>query len=299
MDRTNILCAYLMAVIPLYAQVPAALIQEFRSQKGELVKSTILKSDTSQTTITQDFVLINSNADTVHGRIRLPRTDRGRFPVAFLVVGIETGKDVVQMIEGHDSVIVVGIDYPFKGPYDFGGWNAVKTLVALRKTGFITVPNILLCLDWLFTHARVDTTDVTLIAVSFGVFSAVPAAVADERVRRLAVVQAGGDLSKIIAASSQRLDVPLPSWLAGWLGSWVLAPFEPNRYIGGLAPRPVLLVSGETDAFFPPASVKSLFEHASEPKEWIQHKSGHVMPGEREHIMELTNIVAERLYGSR
>lgn len=281
-----------------HAQFPRMLIEGFCDQKGVLVQSRILKSDSSGVTVMQDFALTNDRHDSVVGRIRLPRAE-GKFPAVMLVVGVETGKDIVGMIEGHEDVIVVGIDYPLAVTYEAEGWNALRTAFALRKTGFEMIPRILLCLDWLFTHPLVDTSDITLVAVSFGVFTGVPAAVADARVKRLVVVQAGGDLSKIIAASSQRLDVPLPSWLVGYVGLWILAPFEPNRYIGAFAPRPLLIVSGESDAFFTRSSVESLYEHAGEPKEWVEHKVGHVMPGERELIMELTNIVAERLYGSR
>lgn len=302
---------YLGLAGTLFAQAPTSLMQEFRDQKGVLRHTMVVRTDSSSTTVTQDFLLINDRADTVRGRMRMPRAaefDSGelarqrqasRFPAAFLVVGVETGKEVVQMIEGHDSVIVVALDYPFVGPYDFSGWNAVRTVFELRETGFKTVPQILLCLDWLFQHPMVDTLDVALIAVSFGVFTAVPAAVIDTRVKRLAIVQAGGDLTEVVAASSERLGAPVPSWLAGWLGGWILTPFEPNRYIGDFAPRPVLIVSGESDLFFPHTSVQSLYDHANEPKEWIRHKSGHVMPGERELILELTKIVAARLYGSR
>ena len=293
------LCAHILSVSILFAQSPSSLLEEFREAKGELLHTVLVNRESTATTRTQDFLLITTNADTVRGRVRFPKTSHGRFPAALLVVGIETGKDVVQLIEGRDSVIAVGIDYPFKGPYDFEGWNAVNTVFALRETGFKTVPQILICLDWLFHHPLVDTTDVTLIAVSFGVFTALPAAVLEHRIKRLVIVQAGGDVAEVIAANARRLSVPLPSWLAGWLGGWILAPFEPNRYVGDVAPRPVLLVSGASDEFFPSSSVKSLYDHANDPKEWIQHKSGHVMPGEKELIQELTGIVADRLYGTR
>jgi len=287
------------AICAGYAQPPASLIAEFQERKGILVQTIFVRSDTSRTTITSDILLINDFFDTVRGRIRIPNVDHGEYPVAVLVVGIETGRDVVGMIEGHDSVIVAGIDYPYKGPVDLSGWNSLNAAFALRETGFATVPQILLFLDWLFRHPRADTTDVTMIAVSFGVFTATPAAAIDRRVRRFVVVQAGGDLTDIIATQSKRLDVPMPSWLAGWFGSWILLPFEPNRYIGALSPRPVLIVSGESDEFFSHASVESLFDHANEPKEWIQHRHPHVVPGEEELILELTNLVAERLYGRR
>jgi len=121
----------------------------------------------------------------------------------------------------------------------------------------------------------------------------------EKQVDRLVIVQAGGDMSKIIAANADRLGLAVPGWLAGWLGGWILAPFEPNRYIGAFAPRPVLVVSGETDALFPQTSVQSLYDHANQPKEWIRLHSKHVMPGEQELINELTELVARRLYGER
>lgn len=300
-----LLFAHFLVVSSAAAQAPTSLLREFHAHKGMLREVHVADVESSATTRTQDFSLINDRGDTVRGSLRLPRTEGGRFPVAFLVVGIETGKEVVTMIEGYDSVIVVGVDYPFEGsvngagPYDFAGWNAVKTVFALRETGFKTVPQLLLCLDWLFSHPRVDTTDVSVVAVSFGVFTAILAAVIEKRVARLVVVQAGGNLSHVIAANSRRLEVPVPAWLAGWLGASILAPFEPNRYIGAIAPRPVLIVSGKSDTFFPQASVESLFHHAGEPREWIRHPSEHVMPGERELILELTDIVAQRLYGPR
>lgn len=281
-----------------HAQIPHLLLEKFRQQKGELEQSRVLIRGADSVTVTQDFVLTNNRNDTIVGRIRVPRAD-GKFPAVILVAGVETGKDVVGMIEGHKDVIIVGIDYSLTVSYDVSRWSAIRTAFALRKTGFRMVPRVLLCLDWIFAHPLVDTSDVTLVAVSFGVFAGVPAAVADPRLKRLVVVQSGGDLYTIVAASSKSLRIPLPSWFAGWIGSWILAPFEPNRYIGAFAPRPLLIVSGESDAFFPRSSVQSLYEHAGEPKEWIQHEIGHVMPGERELILELTRIVADRLYHRR
>lgn len=299
MARTILILLLYFVANPLAAQVPRGVVAEFNEGKGNLMQVLLAAVESTATTITNDFVLINDRHDTVKGRMRLPRAPSGRFPLAMLVVGLETGKEVVKMIEGYDSVLVVAIDYPFTEPYDFSGLNAFKTVFALHDAGYKTVSQLCLCLEWLQHHPRVDTGDITMIAVSFGIFTALPAAVMEENVHRLVIVQAGGDLSRIIAANAVRLDMPLPAWLAGWLGGWVLAPFEPNRYIGAFAPRPVLIVSGETDALFPQASVQSLYDHANEPKEWIRHRSKHVMPGERELINELTQIVAERLYGER
>ncbi|HEX9614554.1 MAG TPA: hypothetical protein VGA55_03580 [Bacteroidota bacterium] len=200
------------------------------------------------------------------------------------------------MIEGQDSVILMAADYPFEGDWDFRGWAAVGTTFELRSTGYRTVPLLLNCLDWLFSQKEVNPDDVTVVSVSFGAFTGIPAAVLDQRVKQLVVVQAGGDLSGVIAHNSERWGVAFPAWLAGWLGGGILAAFEPTKYIRHLAPRKLIMINGEGDSFFTRESAEELYQSASEPKEIIWHKSTHVMPGEKELIKELTNTVAERIY---
>jgi hypothetical protein len=275
--------------------------REFSERKGNLVEAWFTASDSTEATITHTFFLINDRNDTVRGSIRRPRNVEcdERYPVALLVVGIETGRRVVTMIEGYEHVIVVGIDYPGDAVLDVAGSGAIRSIRRMRSVGFRTVPQIGLCVDWLSSLSHVDTNSITLVAVSFGVFTGVVATSIDPRIDRLVVVQGGGNLATIIAANAERLGVGLPSWMAGWIGQIVLAPFEPNRYVGNVSPRPMLLVSGESDRFFPRSSVESLYEHAREPKQWIRHHSGHVMPGEQELVRELTNLVAERLYGEK
>ncbi|MBI4548595.1 MAG: hypothetical protein HY707_11475 [Ignavibacteriae bacterium] len=273
--------------------------EDLFKQKGTLLNALIDSITVNDTTIVANVLLINDRNDTIHGRIRYPNTTGKRFPLAILVVGIETGREVVEMIKGYNNVIVFGINYPFRGQFDFSDWKALPTTFALRKAAFKTVAHLLLSLDWLSSQPFVDTTDITMVAVSFGVFTAAPTAAIDSRIDRLVVVQAGGNIAEVIGANADRLGIFLPSWLAGWIAAHILHPFEPNDFIGDVAPRPLLLISGEADTFFPESSVKSFYEHARQPKEWVKHRSGHVYPGEVELVTELTNIVAERLYGGK
>ncbi|MBS4027454.1 MAG: hypothetical protein KGZ58_02355 [Ignavibacteriales bacterium] len=281
-----------------FAQLPP-LFEEFYQQRGKTLYSSLIVYKETQTTSIFSFTILNDRGDTVKGRIRTPKNAKGKFPLAFLVVGVETGKEVVNMIEGTDSVIVAAIDYPSMSPWDFSDWNAIKTAFTVRDNAYKTVPQLLLCLEWLFRHPLVDVSDVTVVAVSFGVFTAVPTTVIEKRIKQLVLIQAGGNMYDIVKANAERLQIPLPTWLAGMVGNWMYSEFEPNDYIGLLSPRPVLLVNGESDVLFPRSSVQSLFEHAKEPKEWIQHKSKHIMPGDQETINELTMIVTEKLYGKK
>lgn len=267
----------------------------FLDRKGEILSVNLVLVDESPLTQTFDFLLHSTKDDSLTGRVRIPRGP-GPFPAALLCVGIETGKEVIEMIEGQDSVLLVAANYPFEGEWEFKGWKALETTFDLRSMGFRTVPLLLNCLDWMFDQENVDEQDVTVVAVSFGVFTGIPAAVIDARVKQLVVVQAGGDLSGVIAHNSERWGTSVPSWLAGWLGGGILAPFEPNKYIPHFTPRKLILVSSERDSFFPPSSIESLLDHAREPKEHIVHHSGHVAPGERALIRELTNIVVQKIY---
>jgi hypothetical protein len=267
----------------------------FLDRKGKVESIDIILTAESTLTQTFDFVLRSTKDDSLTGRIRIPR-GKGPFPAALLCVGIETGKEVIEMIEGQDSVILVAPDYPFEGEWDFDGWKAFETTFDLRSTGFRTIPLLLNCLDWTFDQENVDKQDVTVVAVSFGAFTGIPAAVIDGRVKQLVVVQAGGDLSGVIAHNSEKWGIDVPAWLAGWLGGAILAAFEPNKYIPHLSPRRLLLVSGKGDSFFPPFSIESLLDHARDPKEHVVHASRHVVPGERELIRELANVVVKRIY---
>ena len=293
MRSTFLIC---LIATPLFGQSYYNFRDGFLDRKGEIVSMTLTLKEESPLTQTFDFLLRSTKDDSLTGRMRIPRGN-GPFPAALLCVGIETGKEVIEMIEGQDSVLLVAADYPFEGEWDFKGWKALETTFDLRSTGFRTVPLLLNCLDWIFDQENVDEQDVTVVAVSFGAFTGVPVAVIDARVKQLVVVQAGGDLSGVIAHNSEKWGVAMPSWLAGWFGGGILAAFEPNKYIPHLSPRRLLVVSGEGDSFFPPFSIESLLDHARDPKEHVVHASRHVMPGERALVGELTNIVVQRIYG--
>jgi len=286
----------------MFSDLSAQSYYNFRSgfldRKGEIDTVELHLAEESLSTATFDFILRSTKEDSLQGRVRIPKGD-GPFPAALLCVGIETGKEVVAMIEGQESVILVAVDYPFEGEWDFRGWAAVGTTFRLRSMAYRTIPLLMNCLDWIFRLNMVDREDVSVVAVSFGVFTAAPVAVIDQRVKRFVVVQAGGDLAGVIKHNSEKWGVTIPSWLAGWLGGALLQPFEPNKYIYYLSPRKLLMVNGEADSFFPKFSAQSLFEHAREPKEILWYKSDHVAPGEKELIKELTNIVTQKMYGAK
>lgn len=292
----RLLTAMLFIFTPLSAQNYFSMRAALLERKGDVASMRLVMVEESALTTTYDFLLRSTSGDSISGRLRFPKGD-GPFPAALLCVGIETGKEVIKLIEGQDRVALMAVDYPFEGEFDFRGWKAVGTTFRLRSMALRTVPLLLTCLDWIFQQRQIDAKDVTVVSVSFGIFTGLPVAVIDQRVKQAVVVQAGGDLTLVIASNAERLGVPIPAQLAGWLGGAILSPFEPNKYVSYLAPRKLVMVNGEGDTLFPKESALALYEEARQPKELHWHASRHVMPGERELIRELTNLVVERLYG--
>jgi len=267
----------------------------FQRLKGKLVGVQVATVETTERTEIRDFTLESDAGKKYNGRIRLPRHS-GKFPVSFLVAAFETGRTVVSIVPEYDFLNVVSLDYPITvNPITLS--NAISEMSSLRAGGAETIASILLTLDWLQTLPSVDPRDITLIAVSFGVFPAVPAAAADPRISRLVVLQGGGGLSPIVSANASRLGLPLPPPLTGWFASLFLSPFEPNAYIGDIAPRPVLLIASRDDAYFPKSTVESLYQHAREPKELLWLSGEHLGLEKVEMMRYLTRLIVKKLYG--
>jgi hypothetical protein len=271
----------------------------FLDHKGQLVSAKTKEVSRDSLTQTSDFTLTGSKGLIVRGQLRVPLRGKPPYPAVLVVPGLETGQLVIELLDERPEIIVMAIRYPYNGEPNFSGLSAVPTLLEMRRTGMKTVPSLLLALDYLVHVPEVDTNDIAVATVSFGTFVGVPAAVLCPHVKRLIVVQGGGDIASVVAANAHRLEMPLPPSVCGWVGKLFLFPFEPDRYIADFSPRRLLMVSSPGDLLFPDKSAESLFDHAREPKEIIWHKSKHVMPGELEIIKELTDIVVEKVYKER
>ena len=268
----------------------------FLQQKGSLISYETSQIAQSNLTKTYNVQMRGSHGLVVSAWVRFPHKREGPFPAVLVASGIETGHLVLKMLDERPAVIVMAVRYPYNGEPDFSGFKVIKTLRDMRETGMKTIPSLLLALDYLRQHPSVDTNDIGVATVSFGTFVGVPVAALHPGVKRLIVVQGGGDVASIIASNAKRLNMPLSPKLSGLVGKLFLYPFEPNRYIGQVSPRPLLMVNSPGDLLFPDESANSLFEHAGDPKEIIWHKSQHVMPGALDIIKELTDIVVHKLY---
>lgn len=130
----------------------------------------------------------------------------------------------------------------------------------------------------------ISASRVGLVGLSAGGVIATQVAAKDAGVRGLALVGTPTDLRELTHHEYRK-------W--GWLsiGPALLAlkvhgaelDFEPPKaLVGGLSPRPVLVVSGEVDGVVPPSMARALFDGAREPKQWLSLAgAGHGQWGEK------------------
>lgn len=109
-----------------------------------------------------------------------------------------------------------------------------------------------------------------------------------------AVISDGGPARQYTAVISRLKELGLPGWLAKPLTWWTLVctglrlgvnyfAYEPVRWVGQIAPRPVLFVHGELDKSLP--DFDDLYAAANQPKEvWRLPGVGHTQATEAEPL---------------
>jgi len=158
-----------------------------------------------------------------------------------------------------------------------------------------------LLLDYLASREDVRQDALFLVGSSLGAPVVTIAGAVDERPRAVAALYGGGHIGSLVTHTLEHDDEdPLPpwqAWLAGHALALWIAPLEPVRYAGRIAPRAFLMVNGEEDTMIPRANVLSLYAAARAPKDlqWIAGE--HVQPDEDALIRELAGLVAAWLAG--
>lgn len=116
-------------------------------------------------------------------------------------------------------------------------------------------------------------TRIGLLGFSYGAIASMLAAPLCPEVR--AVVADGSPVRLRVALSVRALELHLPRWLAvciGWLAVAGMSlrlganmfHYEPVRWVGKIAPRPILFIHGESDQYLP--DFDDLYAAAREPK---------------------------------
>lgn len=300
MRRAGCLVAAIGIAVAVIA-VSSYLRQDYRARfarvAGELIAvrdSTGVRYDEEGNLVT-DVTLVSDTGLEVLLRVRAPERSPGiRRPAALLVGGFQSGRRTVEVPSESGELVLASVEYPYEGPRrGLSGWGWARRVPALRSAAMETPPALLLAAQYLYTREDVDPRRVSVVGVSLGVPFAVAAAATDRRIGGAVLLHGGGDVGTLFSTA---VSDDVPAWLAPLVRSLVTgatSPLEPTKYVGAIAPRPILMVNATGDDMVPRESAEALYEAAREPKRIVWLETVHVGTNQREIVDELMGLILE------
>lgn len=165
--------------------------------------------------------------------------------------------------------------------------RGVRDALKLRARSSRIVPETRRVVDYLLQRGDVDPERLDLVGASYGGIMGCAAMRHEPRFRSAVIALAGGGLPGMTRNLAEMQELgPLSAPLAG-VGAWLVAPFEPLRHVGEIAPRPMLFQNLEGDELIPCESADRLHAAAGEPKtrQWMEASHIHIRPEDVEVIL--------------
>jgi dienelactone hydrolase len=270
----------------------------FNDRKGRLAEARITASWREGDSVVREIYLISSSGLRVELTVREPAGARSPRPLVILLGGRRTGRDATLLLEDVQGVVLAGLSYPYRGDPDAKLSALLLDLPEMQRALIDTPPAVLLALDYLLEQPFVDPERVELVGVSFGAFVvSVPGAI-DERIRRVWLIHGAGEP---VAVLEHVLEHEIPFGPARRAVARLLAVLScshhlrPERWVGQIAPRPVVVVNSSEDETFPRSSIEALHKALGESSEIIWMPGGHANPRRTEIIQMIGAVVLARL----
>lgn len=211
----------------------------------------------------------------VEGHLKIPRSGGPLHPVLITLAGAATGRRAIDYLGDTRDWMVLALDYPYRGETEnMDSWEYVSILPEARRAMLDTVPAGMLAMDYLWRRGDVDRSRIVLAGGSFGALFAPALGAADERISAVAILFGAGHLQEVIHANL-RIPWPLRPVLS-WVGSVIVSPLEPLKYVHRISPRPVFMLLGTEDEAMPEHCTQALFDAARDPKTVSRLPLGHV-----------------------
>lgn len=228
--------------------------------------------------------------------VRTPPATVGTPRILLTYTGVKTGKAILELIPQRPDLVLVAVQYPYQRP---------RGLVAhlrwphdVRRAAFRTVAGGMLAVSFLAETEGLPTDRLTVLGASVGTPFAVIHGALDRRVAGVVVVHGGGDLPATVWAIERRGGRPWRAPLTWGLAALLADSFDPVRYAGRIAPRPLTIVASRRDRFFPVGSVEALFASAGEPKSLLWTDTEHVGTRKTAVVADIVRVLEAHLAGA-
>jgi hypothetical protein len=277
-------------------QASTAELQAYRDRRGTLVAAETSAARARGRYAAHTVRLRSSTGLVASGRLVRPTgTGAGCYPAVLLQNGREENSHVIgRLPREFGDVVVLALDYPPEIPYVMRLRDVVFHGERLQHAARQIPALFSLAASYLAERSDVDSTRIALAATSFAVPFATISAAIDDRFRNVALIYGAGDLPSVVRANL----AIRPRFLrrpAAWLATQPFAAFYPERFIGRIAPRPVVMVNGIDDPQMPVSAVQRLYDAAGQPKSIVWLRTGHLMPTDSALIRSLVDTALVRL----
>ena len=221
------------------------------------------------------------NGERVPALLCVPNNAVQPLPCIVLLHGLGQDKSLIDDIHPRymeSGYAMICIDSQYRGERKRPGTSFISpNMFETRQIFAQTVVDARRAVDYLVTREDIDPDRIVLLGASMGGILGVTVAAHEPRIRGALLLYAGGNLRRLLAES--KIIYPRTTWwrsaLAGVSGV-ILRETDPVRHIGGVSPRPVLMINGRRDTVVPPRCAEELYAAAREPKEIIWHDSDHI-----------------------
>jgi dienelactone hydrolase len=271
----------------------------FLERKGTIASAQVTGSWTLGDTLLEEVTVTSSTGLAVDFSVRIPPEARaGPRPLVVILAGQGTGRDAARYSADSRGVVVAALSYPYRRRDLPRGVHLLAEVPAMQRAVLDTAPAVLLATDWLLEQPYVDPERVELAGGSFGSFLAPVPAALEPRFRRLWLVHGGADAQRVIEHGLRpHIGFGPARRAAAWFvftiaGGQHLAP---EKWVGRIAPRPVICINALDDESIPRESAEALHRALGEPHEVIWMPGGHVLPKRGETIRQLTELVFTRV----
>ena len=264
-------------------------LDAYRARAGRLISADTSRSSVRGRYALHKVRLTSSSGLTVVGQLLRPSGEPKCYAAVLLQDGREEDSGVIGRLPAEfGDVVVLSLSYPADMPQSLRVADATVHARRTRTAARDIPAEFLLAASYLAQRSDVDTTRLALVATSFAVPFATIAAAADTRFRNVSLIYGAGDLPSVVAANLTIRPKFAREPLA-WLAMRPFAAFAPERFIGSIAPRPIVFVNGVDDPQMPVPAVRRLFDAAHEPKSAIWLRTGHLMPTDSALIRTLVD----------
>jgi pimeloyl-ACP methyl ester carboxylesterase len=221
-------------------------------------------------------------------------------PLVFILAGLRTGRDALDVVEVHGPNLLVGYEYPYSQETWYEG-GKLRQIPAIRKAVLDVPAQVVAVAGALAGEPDVDGERASLLGYSFGAMF-VPA------VQRLAMeggtpfqglvlAYGGTDIRALLDANIKLRSATLRRGIA-WTGATALYAMEPDHHLPHLTGR-FLVIRGEQDDKIPAAASARLAELTPHPKKVMSLPDGHMGPGNPELTQRIVRLSLEWLRAER